>query len=442
MSDHEVNLKILLAPMVTAGEMTIEARNDLLERMTGEVSRLVLQNNVGQSLAISLDEARSREALDDFAALIGSFEREKLLERGTEGIPGREELAERGSEGIGLTRPTHCVLLAYAKLHASSRLLASTLPDDRSTGEYLARYFPADAVEAVGAERLLQHRLRREIITTTLVSDLVNLMGASFLFRVARDGGQEIEQVVWAWDIASRMSGAGEIRDDLARLEGTFPSETIYRWLFALARVLERTTRWVLNNVSPGAQSAAVLEEHLPGLARLREDFHQIVAGEHLEIFQERMAELEDLGVDARLAGRLITLRFLPELLDIMRIARESLTDEVATARAYYLVAEHLAVPWLQQSIRSVARDQLWEKRLSQALLADVGRAHRSIARRVLRCELHEGDMVRCINDYENHHSRLAGVYRELLEELRAAEEVPLSGYAVAVRALVDLATD
>jgi hypothetical protein len=50
--------------------------------------------------------------------------------------------------------------------------------------------------------------------------------------------------------------------------------------------------------------------------------------------------------------------------------------------------------------------------------------------------------MVRCINDYENHHSRLAGVYRELLEELRAAEEVPLSGYAVAVRALVDLATD
>src|SRR5690606_240740 len=133
--------------------------------------------------------------------------------------------------------------LAYAKLHAGARLLATPLPDDSAVADYLVDYFPAAAIEAVGPERLRQHRLRREIVTTTLVSDLVNLMGASFLFRVARDAGQEIERVVWAWDIASRMSGAREIRQDLERLEGRFPSDTIYRWLFALARVLERTTR-------------------------------------------------------------------------------------------------------------------------------------------------------------------------------------------------------
>jgi glutamate dehydrogenase len=442
MSDHEVNLKILLGPMVAEGKMAMEARNELLESMTDEVSRLVLQNNVGQSLAISLDEARSRESLGDFAALVASFERERLLERGAEGIPGRDEIAERATLGIGLTRPTLCVLLAYAKLHAGARLLASQLPDDAAMEQYLASYFPAAAVQAVGVQRLREHRLRREIITTTLVSDLVNLMGASFLFRVARDGGQEIDEVVWAWDIASRMAGAAEIREDLARLEGTFPSETVYRWLFALARVLERTTRWVLNNVEPGAPSVAVLAEHLSGLSRLRADFRRIVSGEHRDIFVERMAELQELGVDEELSARLITLRFLPELLDIMRIARESGTDEVATAEAYYLVAEHLAIPWLQQSIRAVVREQHWDKRLSQALLADVGRAHRSVARRVLGCEVHEGDMLRCIHDYENHHSRLADSYREVLEELRTAEQVPLAGYAVAVRTLVDLATE
>ena len=151
------------------------------------------------------------------------------------------------------------------------------------------------------------------------------------------------------------------------------------------------------------------------------------------------MADLLQLGVEEPLAARLITLRFLPELLDIMRIARESETDEVATARAYYLVAEHLGIPWLQQSIRSAVRDQLWDKRLSQAQLADVGRAHRTISRRVLGCELHEGDMIRCIDDYENHHSRQTGHFRELLEELRTAEQAPLAAYAVAVRALLDL---
>lgn len=440
MSDHEVNLKILLGARVAAGDMTPEQRNRLLDEMTSEVSRLVLRNNIEQSLAISLDEARSREALADFEALISSFERENLLERGREGIPGREEIADRAGQGIGLTRPTLCVLLAYAKLHASARVLDSRLPDETALEDYLVNYFPSAAVQAVGMEGLRQHRLRREIIATTLVSDLVNLMGASFLFRVARDAGQEIEQVVWAWDIASRLAGARAIRDDLLELEHAFPAKTVYRWLFAMARVLERTTRWVLSNVDADASTATVVEEHLPALSRLREEFPAIVAGEHREIFLDRMAELQGLGVDETLGARLITLRFLPELLDILRIARESRVDEVEAARAYYLVAEHLAVPWLQQAVRSAVHDQVWEKRLSQALLADVGRAHRAVTRRVLECEVHEGDMVRCIRDYESHHSRQTEHYLELLDELRGAEQVPLAGYAVAVRALTNLA--
>ncbi|HET7320999.1 MAG TPA: NAD-glutamate dehydrogenase domain-containing protein, partial [Longimicrobiaceae bacterium] len=440
MSDHEVNLKILLNPLVAAGAMSFEARNDLLRSMTDEVSELVLHNNISQSLAISLDEARSREALGDFAALITGLERERLLERGSAGIPTSDELAERAAEGQGLTRPTLCVLLAYAKLNAGARILDSHLPDDPAAQRYVVDYFPPEAVSAVGNERLLHHRLRREIITTYLVNDLVDLMGASFLFRVARDSGREADEVAAAWLIASQISGAAEIRADLERLHGKYPTEAVYRWLFGLARVLERTTRWVLNNVEPAASPGAVVEDHLEGLARLRGDFGRIVAGEDRGVFQARMQELQTLGVEEELAARLITLRFLPELLDILRIAHESDTDAVETARAYYTVAEQLGTTWVQQGIRTVTRDDPWEKRLSQALLADVGRAHRAITRRAMAKT--PAGVVHSLEEYESGHSRETMHYRELLDELRAAEQVPLSGYAVAVRALAELAEE
>jgi glutamate dehydrogenase len=438
MSDHEVNLKILLNPMVAAGAMSFAARNELLESMTDEVSRLVLHNNVSQSLAISLDLERSREALGDFAALITTLERERVLKRAAEGIPSSEEIAERAEEGLGLTRPTLCVLLAHAKLSAGAQVLGSPLPDDPATQRYLVGYFPPEAVEAVGPERLEQHRLRREIVTTYLINDLVDLMGSSFLHRVARDSGREIAEVTWAWFIASHIAGAAELRADLAGLEGTHPLEAVYRWLFGLARVLDRTTRWVLNNVDPATSASRAIEQHRDGLGRLRAEFDQLVTGEDRVIFTERMEELAGLGVDRTLAARIITLRFLPELLDILRIATEAGTDEVETARAYYLVSERLGITRLQQALRSVSGEEPWSKRLSARLLADVGRAHRAIAHHVLECA-EGGDMDACLAEYE--HSRLqeSTLYREVLEELRDSPHAPLAGYAVAVRALSEM---
>jgi glutamate dehydrogenase len=439
MSDHEVNIKILLGGLVAAGEMDLEARNRLLVEMTDEVSELVLRNNFSQSLAVSLDEARSREALGDFAALITAFERDRLLERGAEGIPSSDEIQERAREGRGLTRPTLAVLLSYAKLHAGSRVLESSLPEDPATQAYLVNYFPRAAVETSGIDRLKKHRLQREIVTTVLINDLVDLMGASFLHRVARDTGREIEAVVRAWHIASNISGAADIRADLARLEGRYPAATIYRWLFALARVLERTTRWVLNNVEREPATTKVVEELRSGLTRLREDFVQLVVGEDRELFLARLDELTALGVKRELAERLITLRFLPELLDILRIAQESDSDVIHTAHAYYGVAESLGTSWLQQSLRAGGYEEVWEKRLAQELISDTARAHRSIARGALEL-LEPNDVASALRRLEERRVREYARYRELLEEIRLSETTSLAAYAVIVRALTELA--
>lgn len=439
MSDHEVNLKILLNPLVGEGEISFEARNRLLEEMTDEVSRLVLKNNIGQSLAVSLDEVRSRDALGDFAALITAFERDRLLERGAEGIPSSDTLQERAAEGLGLTRPTLCVLLAYAKLHAKTHLLASALPDDPACEAYLVGYFPRAAVAAAGAQRLRAHRLRREIVTTELVNELVDLMGSSFLHHAGRDTGSDIPAVVRAWLIASLLAGAAPLRQDLARLEGQLPARTVYRWYFGLARVLARTTRWVLANVEAAAPTAAVVEQHLPGLTRLRDEFARVVTGEDRRLFESLLAEIRVLGVEQRLAERIITLRFLPQLLDVVRIAQEAGADAVETARAYYLVAEHFECGALRNAVLAAAHDDPWEKRFAQALAEDVDRAHRQLARALLGAGAAGGEgMEAALAEFGRGHARLVDAYRGLLQEL--GDGAPLAGFAVAVRTLSEIA--
>jgi glutamate dehydrogenase len=440
MSDHEVNLKILLNARVGAGEMALDERNRLLMAMTDAVSERVLRNSRGQALAVSLDEQRSRHGLQDFAALITAFERNRLLERGSEGLPTSETLRERAESGLGLTRPALAVLLAYAKLDAKSNILASNLPDDPALFPLLERYFPPEAVAVAGEDGLRGHRLRREIIVTELVNDLVNLMGASFLYRVVRDTGTDVAGVVRAWVIASGVAGAEDIRRDLAVIRNQFPAPVVYRWLHGLARVLERTTHWAIANVDPHAPAHSVIDDQLDGLARLRGEFAGLVAGEDRVLFLERLQELEELGVEHSLAQRLITLRFLPQLLDILRIAHEGDHDPVETARAYYLVSDRFACAALRAALRTAAREERWEKRFSEGLVEDLGRAHRSLTRAVLSCLPRAGSTEACVREINESRAREVGAYREVLDELQATDTATLAGYAVAVRLLREIA--
>ena len=106
LSDREVNLKILLRSAVRSGVMSEEERNRLLEDLTDSVAALVLADNASQSLAVSLDELRTKDALDDFRDVMSSLERSGGLDRAAEHLPTWEVLCDRVEEqGRSLTRP-------------------------------------------------------------------------------------------------------------------------------------------------------------------------------------------------------------------------------------------------------------------------------------------------------------------------------------------------
>ncbi len=436
MSDHEVNLKILVAPAVAAGEMSAERRNELLGELTDAVAGLVLEDNRTQSLAISLDAMRAAEATDDFRDLMFSLEKSGELDRTAESLPSLDVLVERRERAQTLTRPELCVLLAYAKLDVKRRLLESALPDDPVTDSHLLGYFPPAAAQAAGEANLHAHRLRREIIASQLTNDLVDLMGATFVNRLVRDTGREAEEVVRAWLVASRLAGHRALLKRLGAAEASLDARVSYRWLLGLARVLERTTRWVLQNVPASTPPGRVVDENLEGLALLRRRFSELVAGEDRALFEDRVREIHELGGGADLSRDLITLRFLDQLLEIVEIARETTSPEVETGQAYYAVSEAFEIPWLRRQTFAAAGDDQWEQRAAQLLSEDISRAHRKAVMAVVAARNGHRAVADAMGSVLEREARHVEHFEDVLRELKEGGKVGLAAVSVAVREL------
>jgi glutamate dehydrogenase len=364
---------------------------------------------------------------------MSSLERQKVLDRQDEELPDWETLLERLGRGQSLTRPELCILLAYSKLNLTSRILAGSLPDDPAARMYLRDYFPERAREAAGDE-LDRHRLRREIIAGQFTNELVDLMGSSFVERVVRDTGRGASDVARAWLITAGLANARELIERLREAEERLPAPVVGRWYLGLARVMERTVRWILAHVEGTEPVAEVVAASALGLGRLREAFGDVVSGADRGLYEDLVDELKELGAGEDFARGLITLRFLDQLLEILRVARVCDADPVDSARAFYRMAEVLRLTWLRHTLQSAAGDDRWEQRVVQGLMEDLTRAHHRVT--VLLME-----RVRVGGDVEAEAAALVAThapevqrFQDLLQELGDEERVSVAGVSVAVR--------
>ena len=189
-SDHEVNIKILLDQVVRAGDLTTKQRNELLATMTDDVAAHVLRDNYEQNVLLGNARVQAHSMLTVHQRFIRDLERRGDLDRALEFLPSDSEIDERHAAGLGLTSPEFSVLVAYSKMTLAEDLLASELPDEPWYGRALRGYFPPKVVELHG-DRLDDHPLRREIVTTTVVNDLVNRGGITFSFRAVGGDGRD-----------------------------------------------------------------------------------------------------------------------------------------------------------------------------------------------------------------------------------------------------------
>jgi glutamate dehydrogenase len=436
-SDVEVNLKILLNPIMQAGRLTAAERNRLLASMSGEVCSLVLRNNYLQSQAISTLELQARARLSEFQHLIRSLERSGELNRSLEFLPTDDELAERRKAGAGITRPELAILLAYSKIWLNNHLLDSDVPEDPYLSAELERYFPAP-VRRRFARAISRHRLRREIIATATTNSLINRMGPTFVPRAQEDTGAEPAQIARAYTAAREIFEIRTVWARIEELDNHVPAKVQYAAAFETSRLLRHATYWLLARRRTLKVDTAVAEFRA-GVRELQLRIGQVLSGSWREQFEQVRAQHLAAGLPPDLAARVASLEAHNGSLDIVELAGSQRIGVTEAARLYFEAGARTGVDWLRQQIDRLPVEGAWHATARTGLRDAALRLHRRLAERVLSGG-HGGSAEERVQAWEESAGKELAHWQRTLADMRAAGAADFATLTVGVESLRKLA--
>ncbi|MFK0195712.1 NAD-glutamate dehydrogenase [Kitasatospora sp. NPDC090308] len=433
-SDHEVNIKILLNQVVADGDMTVKQRNALLAEMTDEVGHLVLRNNYAQNVVLANAVAQAASMVNVHSRMINRLEANGQLDRALEYLPTEKQIRDRQQAGRGLSQPELSVLLAYTKITLADELLATDLPDDPYFRDVLHEYFPS-ALRARFAEQIDHHPLRREIITTLIVNDTINRGGCTFAFRLREETGATMEEIARTHAAARAVFGLEQIWDQVERLDNKVAARVQTRMRLHARRLVERATRWMLNNRQPLDIADTIAFFH-DRVNQVWDALPKPLAGEDLAWFESVHRELSEAGVPDDLATRIAGLSSAFPTLDIVGVADRSDADVMEVAELYYDLGDRLQISHLLDRIIDLPRTDRWSSMARAAIREDLFAAHAALTADVLAAGPAGSGTDERYTAWADLNSTLLSRARTTLDDIRGSGNYELSSLSVAMRVI------
>ncbi len=382
-SDHEVNIKIALGGVVAAGGMTRPQRDTLLVQMTDDVADLVLRDNYLQTQALTVEEARGLAIADQHARLMRTLERGGQLNRALEFLPDDMEMQERAANKRGLTRPELAVLLAYSKISVYDQLLRSDLPDDPLLVEDLLRYFPEPLSDRFG-DAVKAHRLRREIIATSVTNSMVNRVGPAFVNEMVERTGLPVADIARSYAVARDIFELRRLWVAVEELDTKVPAALQVEMLLDIGQLTERATLWFCRHGRHPIDMSSTTKAFRPGVATLAQEIEGLLAHYYQEVVERKARHLVDRGVPALLARDIAILTPLSAACDIVGIATGRGLEVAQVGRVHYETGARFGLDRLRGAARRMPCESEWEKQALHAILDDLYGQHRALTGAIL----------------------------------------------------------
>ncbi|MFN8033699.1 MAG: NAD-glutamate dehydrogenase [Mycobacterium sp.] len=434
-SDHEVNIKILVDSLVTAGKVSADERTELLMSMTDEVGTLVLTDNINQNDLMGTSRANGPSMLNVHARQIRELEESRELNRELEALPSTKEIRRREEVGIGLTSPELATLMAHVKLALKDEVLASDVPDQEVFTARLPQYFPSRLRDSFSTD-IRNHQLRREIVTTMLVNDVVDIGGITFAYRVTEDVGVGYVDAVRTFAATDAIFGISDvwrsIRD--AGTSGRLPVNVSDRMTLDLRRLLDRAARWLLNYRPQPLAVGAEINRFAAKVAALAPRMPEWLRGDDKAIVAKEAGEFTGHGASPELAYSVATGLYKYSLLDVIDIADIVERDPVEVADAYFALMDHLGTDGLLTAVSGLPRDDRWHALARLAIRDDIYGSLRALCFDVLAVGEPDETGEQKIAEWEHTNGSRVERARRTLAEIYAGDHSDIATLSVAAR--------
>jgi glutamate dehydrogenase len=425
-SDHEVNIKILTGMLERTGQLTRRRRDTLLKSMTEDVAAHVLAHNYDQTLALSLMEMDSVGELEPHAQFMAQLEAQGRLDRVVEGLPDAAQIAERAAARRGLTRPELAVLLAYGKLELKRELVESAAPDDPFFEGLVERYFPKPLRK--WREPIRNHRLRRDIIATVVVNDVIDRCGPSFPWRLMAAANCDVRAFITGYEAAKTALQVDALWSQAAALDGKVPAAGQMALFRRLAAALRGCAYWLARRAAREQLDVAdLVKRYASGFETLRGLVPDVLSPVDRAAFDARQAALVKAGAPAPLALAASVLQPLSVAADLVDLAEASSWPLANVARVYCAVGEAFGFDRLRTAAGGFAAGDPFERTALRRLVEDLLAEQTALTRTVLtRCGGPQagedaGTAAKTVSAWTALHAESAAAARRTLDEIEAA---------------------
>ena len=436
MSDHEVNIKILLQPMLQQGKLGFEERNELLKKMTDRVSRLVLKNNYTQSLCLTLAEKQGTTGLETLKSLIQYLSLEGGLNPEVEFLPTSKELAVRKSNKQGMSRPELAILLGYTKIGLKQSILNSDIPTAEIFQHYLYDYFPKELSEKYSSA-FVSHPLKNEIITTQLANLSVDCLGLSFFHGLIRDTGAHPIEAIRAVLAVIEILNLPALWSNVFALDNSVSVEMQYKMMEDISKGVRALSHWVLLSDCDTRNLDDFFSRYKSGLEKICANVPQYLHVSRLKKqFNGFVRASVESGLPESLGRDLATLPYLPSFMGIIDVVGSTGMDMQEVASHFYTTGEILSMGWFREKLAGVTSKQEWDSLALVGLIMDLRGLQRNLTLQYITDRRFPEISV---SDFLGTNPRDLDRYLQVLEKMRIDEVVEISSASVAVRMLHQL---
>jgi glutamate dehydrogenase len=278
--------------------------------------------------------------------------------------------------------------MSWTKIVLADELLESDLPDDPYLDFDLGAYFPQPMQDGF-TRQLRDHPLRREIIVTQVVNDLVNGAGMTFWLRLAGETGATAAELTRANFVAREIFGSLPLREELRGWDNRLDAQLQTRMRIQMRTLVERASRWLVTNRRPPLDSQGTVDHFRGPVQQLMTELPGLMSGHELEQLYGRRDSLVERGVPEDLATRVAVLDPSYALLGIVDTALrpsnggDGLAPAVV-ARVHFALGERLGLSIVMQRIFALPREDRWQTMARAAIRDDLHAVHSALTAKVL----------------------------------------------------------